>query len=174
MNDIFTNTSTDSSGYFFDDKMTRDKLKANQDRIKQELTALRDAIYQCANSPNSCVYPSGLNRADYVFRKEIPVQNGSVSSWHVLHRAELRLANANKQLVNTSKTILGIPNPAYSRALQDVAQATLAVQQATSTLDSTAERFLLWIDRPSRERCGHQEHEVCRNNAQLDEIRRNM
>jgi hypothetical protein len=180
INDILNNTSTDSAGFFFDEKITIEKLRNNQDQIKHDLKAIRDALSQCAVSPDSCTYPSDAMKTDYTFRSKIPIHNGNVSAWNALQSAKLKLENAKNTLRNTPQIVIHsfrnpiMVNPAYTQAKQNVDQATAAVDRAMSALDSTEERFLLWIDRPSRERCNNGEEDVCLDNAQLDEIRRSM
>jgi hypothetical protein len=65
-------------------------------------------------------------------------------------------------------------NPNYSAAQEKVKKAQNALEQATSALDSTEERFQLWIEAPDRERCNNEEGDVCINNAQLGAIRQRM
>src|SRR5262249_6250720 len=154
---------------------------------------LRQAIEQCAASPDTCVYPADLPRSDYDFRTKLPIHNGAVGSWIALQTAKANLVNAQSSLSSTPQIIFtpsikivsgggiggGIkateqrtPNPAYTWAQQKVQQAEKAVQRAMSALDSTQERFQLWIELPSRERCDNEESDVCINNTQLDAIRR--
>jgi hypothetical protein len=104
----------------------------------------------------------------------LPVHNAAVRGWNDLLAARSALASLQSQRANTRQYIPPVgPNPTYTELEKKIAQQSKLVGQIESHMDSTSERYWLWIELPTRERCKNGEP-TCLDNVYLGKIWESM
>jgi hypothetical protein len=167
-------------GFFYDSRVTRDSVKKTQNDIKADRRALMTAIQSC-QPPAPCPYPASVAQTDYAYRAKLPVRNAAVASWNALQAAVSKQNADFAQLAAVGVTpdhlfdpSIHIPNASYGPIIDDARHLTAVITSLKQVQDSTNERYSLWVDSVSRQRCANSETAVCLDNVALDNIRASM